>query len=124
VLAGFSEGARATAIYDGAEFAGKIILGTSCHSFNKALNGINGPSDLPVLAVSGSEDIYAKPESTRGDCGPFISHKRPFSQSVVLKGQPHQIVSLPETKTAVDDFLRNVAHPPDESLPVGRPTRQ
>jgi hypothetical protein len=110
ILAGFSEGARTTAIYSGNDIIGKIILGSSRNSFDKRINGIMGPKSVPVLSVKGSEDIYSARLSNKGECGDFFGSQRPHSKSVVLSGWDHEILESTQTKVEVGAFLKVFAN--------------
>lgn len=102
ILAGFSEGGVTTALYNGNDVSGKIIFGWSCTSKNSFYDGIRGPSDIPVLAITGGEDRYLKNRVTSGRCGPFSN---PESRSIVLPGVGHNVINEPETIEALKRFL-------------------
>jgi predicted esterase len=107
-LGGFSEGGITTANYEGDEFIGRIILGWPCYS-GLGMNGISGPDDTPVLAVMGGRDKYHRSASKVGrDCGEYFGN-RPHSRSLIIPDGTHNIVTLPETREAIEHFISTVA---------------
>ena len=102
VLAGFSEGGGAAALYPGEEFSVRIILGWTCTSPSEWWQGIRGPQHSPVLAMVGTEDPNYKNTLHAGQCA---VGGRPHSQSVMIKGAFHNILTDWETWPAVKEFL-------------------
>jgi dienelactone hydrolase len=102
VLAGFSEGGAAAALYPGHEFSARIILGWTCSAPDPWWQGIRGLPDSPVLAVVGSEDPYYKNTVLAGHCA---VEGRPDSKSIIIKGAFHNLLTDWETWPAVKDFL-------------------
>lgn len=102
ILAGFSEGGAAAALYPGPEFSARIILGWTCTSPSAWWQGIRGPPHSPVLAVVGSEDPNYKNTVRAGQCP---VEGRPNSKSVVIKGAFHNVLTDWETWPVVKNFL-------------------
>ena len=103
ILAGFSEGGVAAALYSGNEYAARIILGWTCTGGEAWWSGIRGPSKTPVLSIVGSNDHYYQNKYNAGQCRVY---NRPKSKSIVLKGAGHDVVSLTDTWIAVEEFLK------------------
>ena len=102
VLAGFSEGGAAAALYPGDEFGARIIMGWTCNAPYAWWQGIRGPADSPILAIVGSEDPYYKNTVLAGSCS---VEGRADSQSVMIKGAFHNVLTDWETWPLVKDFL-------------------
>lgn len=98
VLAGFSEGAQATAGYSGEDaFQGYIMLGFDCT--RGVGHGVR--MDRPVLIIQGSRDSWAK-----GSCTRALSD---HSANITVPGARHDVSGFPETKQALAAFLAAVA---------------
>lgn len=104
VLMGFSEGGVTAARYNGDGFAGRIVLGWTCHSRDFYYAGIGGPSSVPVLAVVGAADHYYQNSSNRGDCGSWLTG-RPISKSVIVPKGGHDVSVHEVTRKEIVDFL-------------------
>jgi dienelactone hydrolase len=103
-LAGFSEGAVATALYDGKEFKARMIFGWTCTSGNFAWVGVRG-SEATLAIVSESDPWHVG--ANVGDCGPYLRDSR--SKSVVLKTPGHDVLgtSPADVTREVGEFLRS-----------------
>ncbi|SLN63332.1 dienelactone hydrolase family protein [Oceanibacterium hippocampi] len=72
-LAGHSEGAIATATYEGEVVSGRIIEGWTCHAGWPEYRGLAAPADEPVLALLGEDDPWFRGRAVlTGDCGAFM----------------------------------------------------
>lgn len=105
ILAGFSEGGVTAALHPGDEYAARVILGWTCTSSDSWWTGIRGPRNAPALAIVGGRDHYYLNNVNAGQCRVGA---RPKSRSIVLKDVGHDIVFLPETWRAVEEFLQNL----------------
>ncbi len=92
ILMGLSEGGRTVRDWKEPGFAAHVIISAPADA--RASNSI------PLLAISGDQDDYANPQSygTNGHAG--------ASKSILIAGEGHDILGLPETKKAIRDFLR------------------
>jgi len=105
-LAGFDQGGIAAALYDGPEFRARIVIAWPCQLRS---SGPSGPEagvlgEGPVLAVQSRNDELYKRVGIEGDCGPEISG-RPGSHSVLIPGNPHEIMNDPATREAIAAFV-------------------
>jgi dienelactone hydrolase len=90
VLLGFSEGGRAAALWDQPGFAAIVIIGS------RATN--TAPDGVPVLAIAGANDSWAKPETYR------VNWDAP-SRAVLIEGADHEVMSHPAFTTSLQAFL-------------------
>ena len=90
VLVGFSEGGRAAGLWDQPGFAAIVILGARATPA--------APDGVPVLAVAGANDSWAKPETYA------VKWSAP-SQAVLIEGADHEILSHPEFTPILQSFL-------------------
>lgn len=98
-LIGFSQGGRVAASWDKRGFAAHVILGADCDGGSP-----KAPAETPVLAMIGSEDAYFSQHCK-------VTRRVGGSQSIVIKGGYHEILSHPQTKQGVSEFLRNCCPP-------------
>ncbi len=98
-LMGFSEGGRATAAYEGDEFKGHIITGSTCDR-----QGIGAPRAKPVLAIVASNDPWFRNTRSAG-CGMSMG-SRPHAQFLVIPASEHHVTQYPAAWKALSDFLR------------------
>jgi hypothetical protein len=109
VLAGFDQGGVAAALYDGPEFKARIVIAWPCQL---RPTGPSGPEtgvhgEGPVLAIQSRNDKLYERLHIEGDCGPEISG-RPGSRSVLISGNPHEIMNHPATREAIAAFVPEV----------------
>src|SRR6266851_1315804 len=109
VLAGYSQGGIAAALYDGPEFKARIIISWPCQLRS---SGPSGPEtgvrgEGPVLAIQSRNDALYQRLGIEGDCGPEISG-RPDSRSVLIPGNAHEIMDHPTTREAIAAFVPDV----------------
>jgi dienelactone hydrolase len=98
VLAGFSEGAQAVALYRGdGVFAGYIVMGFGCR--RGIGHGVQASG--PVLAIQGARDPLSK-----GRCSVAF---RENSASITVPKAEHDVSSYPKTVAALRKFLGTVA---------------
>jgi len=97
VLVGQSEGGNAVAAYSGDEFAAYIITGVSCRHNGGA---VSAPTEKPVLAIKGADD-RTYPD---GQCS--VRRTIGGSQSIVIPGYGHMVLTSGEAKTAIYAFLQ------------------
>lgn len=107
ILAGFSEGGSTTALYSGDEFKARIILGWVCTSGDPWWSGIRASNQTPILAVVGLEDEYSQGDRYGTHCGRSFG-LRPKSKSIVIPGATHNIITLPQTQEAIEEFVASV----------------
>ena len=106
VLAGFSEGAVATAHYDASDLHARVILGWTCQSVAASWAGYRGKE--PALAIVADRDPW-HPGGNAGDCGPYLRDER--SRSVVIRdsNQHDVLVGAPDvTVKELKNFLETV----------------
>jgi hypothetical protein len=109
LLAGYSQGGIAAALYDGPEFKARIVIAWPCQPRS---SGPSGPEEGvhgngPVLVIqSRNEALYARLH-IEGDCGPEIS-SRAGSRSVLIPGNAHEILDHPATREAIASFVPEV----------------
>lgn len=100
ILMGNSQGGRAVAEWNRPGFAAHIILASNCAEFRSTAGAApRAPAGVPVLAVAGDRDEYFGGSSCQ------VSREVKGSRSVVLAGAGHDILGLPETKSAIREFL-------------------
>jgi hypothetical protein len=109
VLAGYSQGAIAAALYDGPEFKARIVIAWPCQPRS---SGPSGPEEGvhgmdPVLAIQSRNDALYTRLHIEGDCGPEISG-RPGSRSVLIPGNIRDIMDHPTTREAIAAFVPEV----------------
>lgn len=95
-LAGQSEGGNAVAAYSGGGFAAHIITGTNCRHNGGA---VSAPARTPVLAIKGGDDT-TYPE---GKCS--VGRTIGGSNSIVISGSGHVVVTSTQAVTAIYTFL-------------------
>lgn len=110
VLAGFSEGGIATALYDGADYAAYLVTGWTCHSPRAWMDGLRVPEGAPLLAVVMKRDPWTDWPGWRGDCGAYMAG-RGAARSFVVEGSGHAVLSYPEAQKTVREFLGAVLAP-------------
>jgi dienelactone hydrolase len=106
LLAGYSQGGIAAALYDGPEFKARIVIAWPCQPRS---SGPSGPEEGvhgqgPVLAIQSRNDEFYKHLNIEGDCGPEISG-RPGSRSVLIPGNTHEIMDHAATRDAIAAFV-------------------
>ena len=109
VLAGFSEGGIAVALWGGAvEVAGYAVLGWTCTAPPDWgwLVGLRTPTDRPALAMVSRDDPWYDWPGWRGDC---LSADHGDVQSLVLERPGHVVLYYPEAQDALLKFLRRWA---------------
>jgi dienelactone hydrolase len=109
LLAGYSQGGIAAALYDGPEFKARIVIAWPCQPRS---SGPSGPEEGvhgkgPVLAIQSRNDEFYKHVGVEGDCGPEISG-RPGSRSVLIPGNTHEIMDHRATREAIAAFVPEV----------------
>ena len=109
MLAGYSQGGIAAALYEGSEFKARIVIAWPCQLHP---TGQSGPEtgvrgEGPVLAIQSRNDELYKRLGIEGDCGPEIS-ARPGSRSVLIAGNAHEIMDHPATREAIAAFVPEV----------------
>ncbi len=109
-LMGLSEGAIATATYDGQPLAGRIIEGWTCHAGWPEYRGLHAPANEPVLALSSENDPWFQDPVLRGDCGDFIAAPSPLRRSIVFRpphpaASQHDLMWNAEARRLVLEFL-------------------
>jgi len=90
-LAGFSEGAGATATYRGDDYTARIIIGDSCRL------GIEGSG--PILNLIGSEDEWRQGVAT---CN---LHGRNKSFAALIEGAGHNLTGVKAAEEALRKFI-------------------
>jgi hypothetical protein len=109
VLAGYSQGGIAAALYEGPEFKARIVIAWPCQL---RPSGPSGPEtgvrgEGPVLAIQSRNDAHYQRLGIEGDCGPEISG-RPGSHSVLIPGNIREIMDNPATREAIAAFVPEV----------------
>jgi predicted esterase len=109
VLAGYSQGGVAAALYEGPEFKARVVIAWPCQL---RPTGPSGPEtgvrgNGPVLAIQSRNDRLYERLGIEGDCGPEISD-RPGSRSVLIPGNAHEIMDHPTTREAISAFVPEV----------------
>jgi dienelactone hydrolase len=109
LLAGYSQGGIAAALYDGPEFKARVVIAWPCQLRS---SGPSGPQmgvrgEGPVLAIQSRNDKLYERLGIEGDCGPEIS-SRPDSRSVLIPGNAHEIMDHPTTREAIAAFVPEV----------------
>jgi hypothetical protein len=111
LLAGYSQGGIAAALYDGPEFKARIVIAWPCqpHSAGPSgpAEGVHGQG--PVLAIQSRNEEFYKHLGIEGDCGPDISG-RPGSHSLLIPGNVREIMDHPATREAIAAFVPEVLH--------------
>ena len=82
---GVSEGAVATSLFRGAVFNGRIITQWTCKGA-PLIEGIDAPTNEPILSIIREGDPYYKSSNTigqSGNCGDYFNG-RPNSKSIIL----------------------------------------
>lgn len=92
ILMGLSEGGRTVQLWKEPGFAAHVIVSAPADT--------SAPADVPVLAIAGDEDSYARPSTYR------TNSRAGASKSILIAGEGHDILGLPETRDAIRDFLR------------------
>jgi hypothetical protein len=109
VLAGYSQGGVAAALYEGPEFRARIVIAWPCQlrptGPSGPETGVRGKG--PVLAIQSRNDTLYERLGIEGDCGPEISG-RPGSRSVLISGNTHEIMAHPTTREAISAFVPEV----------------
>ena len=105
-LMGLSEGGIATARYPYGDLAGRVILGWTCTTGWWEYEGLAGPMDEPILSVVAVDDPWYTDPGLAGDCGDFM-HNRKNSESLVIEGLYHDVLSLPNVQKKVLQFLKD-----------------
>lgn len=97
ILMGFSEGGNAVDNWSKPGFRAEIITGSAC-----TLVGGKpaAPPDVPVLAIVGAQDRYRPGKSCH------ITRTVGGSRSIVIPGANHEVAGYPQTREAIEDFLR------------------
>jgi dienelactone hydrolase len=108
VLMGQSEGGITTANYPGDGLAGRVILGWTCQIPWPPLWGLRGDRATPVLAVVSEGDAWFRPWYLAGHCGDDMDGFAD-ARSIILDGDTHHILRLPDGQRAVAEFLDRVA---------------
>ena len=106
VLAGFSEGGTAVALWGGeVEVAGYVVLSWTCTAPPdwSWLIGLRTPRDRPVLAMVSRDDPWYAWPGWRGDCS---SADHGDLRSLVLEHPGHEVLYYPEAQSALLEFLR------------------
>jgi len=106
VLAGYSQGGIAAALYEGPEFRARIIVAWPCQLRS---SGPSGPEagvrgEGPVLAIQSRDDALYQRLGIEGDCGPEISG-RSGSRSLLIPGSAHKLMDNPSARAAIADFV-------------------
>jgi hypothetical protein len=109
LLAGYSQGGIAAALYDGPEFKARIVIAWPCQPRS---SGPSGPEEGvhgegPVLAIQSRNDALYTRLHIEGDCGPEISG-RAGSRSVLIPGNAREIMDHPATREAIAAFVPEV----------------
>jgi hypothetical protein len=109
LLAGYSQGGIAAALYEGPEFKARIVIAWPCQPRS---SGPSGPEtgvrgEGPVLAIQSRNDRLYERLGIEGDCGPEISG-RPGSRSVLIPGNIREIMDHPATREAIAAFVPEV----------------
>ena len=109
VLAGYSQGGIAAALYEGPEFKARIVIAWPCHPRSSGPSGpeVGVRGKGPVLAIQSRNDEQYTRLHIEGDCGPEISG-RPGSRSVLISGNIRSIMDHPETREAIATFVPEV----------------
>lgn len=103
-LMGFSEGGVATA-QNTLLFKAAIVVGWTCtHPFYASFNGVHGPENMPVLAVSYVRDPWFHGTIWQGACKDHDKANR--ITQVSLEGAEHDVYSNKEGRQAVLNFLK------------------
>ncbi len=110
VLAGFSEGGIATALYPHDGLRAKIIMGWTCRSDYAPWVGVRGSA--ATLALVGSADHFHTAVN-HGDCGMEFRGLPTSSRSIVHVGYGHDVLSgdpavVNRSKKAIGEFLAEV----------------
>jgi dienelactone hydrolase len=92
VLLGLSEGGRTVRDWDETGFAAHVIISAPADA--------RAPAGVPVLAIAGDRDSYANPQSYK------TNSNNGDSKSILIAGEGHDILGLPETRDAIRTFLR------------------
>ncbi len=92
ILMGFSQGGKTVGSWEEPGFAAHVILDAPATA--------RAPANVPVLAIAGAEDSYAKPHSYK------TQSRAGASNSILIAGAGHGIFHLPEAKEAIRNFLR------------------
>jgi dienelactone hydrolase len=102
VLMGNSQGGWTVAEWSQPGFAAHVILASNCGRFRSNEGAAPGaPAGVPVLAVVGAKDNLYSGSSCH------VTRRIGGSESIMIAGAGHDIMGHPQTKSAIDDFLRN-----------------
>ncbi len=91
-LYGLSEGAIATATYEGQAVRGRIVEGWTCHAGWPEYRGLRARAAEAVLTLSSENDPWFQDPVLRGDCGAFLQSPSALRRSVVFR-PPHPAAS-------------------------------
>jgi hypothetical protein len=109
VLAGFDQGGIAAALYEGPEFRARIVIAWPCQlrptGPSGPETGVRGKG--PVLSIQSRNNTLYERLGVEGHCGPELSG-RPGSRSVLISGNPHEIMDHPTTREAIAAFVPEV----------------
>jgi dienelactone hydrolase len=108
VLAGFSEGAVASALWGAeAKVSAYIIAAWTCTAppEYRWLVGLRTPPSAPVLAIVSERDPWFNWPGWRGDCGSAAA-ARDNVYSLVIDGSVHNVFAYPDAVNATIEFLR------------------
>ncbi len=109
LLAGYSQGGIAAALYEGPEFKARIVIAWPCQPRSSGPSGpetgVRGKG--PVLAIQSRNDALYTRLNIEGDCGPDISG-RPGSRSVLIPGNIREIMDHPAAREAIAAFVPEV----------------
>ena len=97
VLMGFSEGGNTVDHWKQKGFAAHIIIGSAC----TLVGGTPAaPPGVPVLAIVGEHDDY------RPGLSCTVKRTVGGSKSIVIPAAHHQVAQYPQTREAIESFLR------------------
>jgi len=98
-IMGHGEGGDALAAFEGGGYRARVISGALCPW------GVQGPKDIPVLAVASRDDRLFK--GAPADSCAKQAGGRPFN-TVLFDGYQHDTSSLPEARQTVIEFLKTL----------------
>ena len=113
-LFGLSEGAIATATYDGQALRGRVIEAWTCHAGWPEYRGLRASPEEAVLALTSTNDPWYQDPALRGDCGEALGPATPSRRSVVFQpphpaASHHDLMWNHEARGAVLDFLKRAS---------------
>jgi dienelactone hydrolase len=112
-LFGLSEGAIATATYEGQALRGRVIEAWTCHAGWPEYRGLHARPGEAVLALTSENDPWFQDPALRGDCGEFTGAST-LRRTIVFRpphpaASHHDLMWNSDARRAVLDFLEQAS---------------